>query len=101
MKKVVITKYECEICGTQYETQESAIACEAIPIQHDRGVKVGDLVRITAGDGTGQFCKVEKVCIHQPGWGPKQYDHSVYLTGQVVDSWGHRQLSFNSYEVLP
>lgn len=100
MKEIKTTHYQCEICERKYATAEQALACESVPVKHDKGVKVGDLVRITLGDGTGSLCKVTSVRVHEPGWGPKAYDHSVYVTGDVVDSWGSRQLSFNSYEVL-
>ena len=95
------TKYICEVCGANYNTADEANKCEAIPVKHDRGVKVGDKVRITAGDGIGLLCTVENVRVHSPGWGPSTHDHAVYLIGKVEGSWGHRQLSHNSYEVLP
>lgn len=95
-----ISKYQCEICNRQYNTEAQALECEARPVVHDRGVKVGDTVRITGGDGAGQLCRVTAVLVHEPGWGPPEYDHSVFLQGDVIDSWGSRQLSFKSYEVL-
>ena len=95
------TKYICEVCGASYNTADEANKCEAIPVKHDRGVKVGDKVRITSGDGIGMLCTVENVRVHSPGWGPSTHDHAVYLIGKVDGSWGHRQLSHNSYEVLP
>jgi hypothetical protein len=101
MKEIQTTHYQCEVCGAKYNSKGNALACEAVPVKHDKGVKVGDLVRITAGDGTGSLCKVTSIHIREPGWGPKDYDHTVFVCGDVVDSWGSRQLSFNSYEVLP
>lgn len=101
MKTLVKTEYQCEVCEAKYNSEGNALACEAMPVKHDRGVKVGDTVRITAGEGTGSLCKVTGVHVHSPGWGPKDYDHTVFLTGDVVGGWGSRQLSFNSYEVLP
>ena len=100
MKVAQYTKYVCEICGQSYDTADAASQCESIPIKHDKGVKVGDKVRITAGEGTGMLCTVETVAVHSPGWGPSIYDHAVFVTGKVDNSWGHRQLSHNSYEVL-
>lgn len=101
MKVEQTTKYICEICEAKYDTAEEASKCEAIPVKHDKGVKVGDKVRITSGDGAGLLCVVERVMVHSPGWGPATYDHAVYVVGPVESSWGHRQLSHNSYEVLP
>ena len=52
MKVITITKYECEKCGHQHITEQAAHECEALPIKYDRGVKVGDEVLITKGDGS-------------------------------------------------
>jgi len=100
MKTVSYTRYICETCGKDYRSEQEANNCESIPIKYDKGVKIGDEVLITSGDGKGLRCKVNFVGVHQPGWGPKQYDHAVYLSGDVIDSWGSRQLSHDSYEVL-
>jgi hypothetical protein len=100
MKIEQITKYICEVCEARHDTAEGASKCESIPVKHDKGVKVGDKVRITAGDGIGLLCTVENVRVHSPGWGPSTHDHAVYLIGKVDGSWGHRQLSHNSYEVI-
>ena len=97
----IINKYQCEICEKQYDTPEEAKKCEALPVRNDRGVKVGDLVLITSGDGSGHKLRVRNIHVTQPGWGPARFDHSVYLVGDVIDSWGSRQLSYDSYEVLP
>lgn len=98
MKEVI--KYQCEICGQQYNTKNEAAACEAVPVKYDRGVKVDDLVLITAGDGSGHKLRVRKVFVHSPNWGPSRFAHSVALSGDVIDSWGSRQLTYDSYEVL-
>jgi hypothetical protein len=97
----IINKYQCEICQRLYNTEGEAAECEARPVVHDRGVKVGDTVRITRGSGAGEKALVSRIGVHEPGWGPAQYDHSVFLVGDVINSWGSRQLSFDSYEVLP
>ena len=101
MKEITITKYECEKCNAQYSNKKEAQDCEAIPVKYDRGVKQGDFVLITKGDGSGHRGKVISVNVTKPGWGPRVYDHTIYLNVDVVDSWGSRQLSFDSYEVLP
>ena len=96
----VVNRYQCEVCNRQYMTEKEAQACEARPVVHDRGVKVGDTVRITGGEATGKLARVTSIGIHEPGWGPARYDHSVFVTGDIIDSWGSRLLSFDSYEVL-
>lgn len=101
MKIITTTLYQCEKCLKPHSTEQAAHECEALPIKYDRGVKVGDEVLITGGDGRGHRAKVTDVRVTQPGWGPRIYDHSVYLNADVIDSWGSRQLSFDSYEVLP
>jgi hypothetical protein len=95
-----ITKYKCEICGRTYGEKDRAEKCEATPIQHSKGVKVGDVVRITRGEGAGSFGKVTGIHIQEVGWGPSIYDHSVALVADVIDSWGTRLLTFDSYEVV-
>lgn len=104
MKTIKIERYECDICHQGYETAEAARACESRPVKHDKGVKIGDEVLITGGDGRGLRCKVETIGVHDKDWGryaSERYWHTVFLTGKVVDSWGHRQLSYDQYEVLP
>ena len=95
-----IIEYECEICGCIYRDKEDAAKCESIPIQHDKGVKVGDVVRITIGDNAGQLGKVTVISVQERGWGPAIYDHSVSLVADVVGSWGSCLLTFDSYEVV-
>ena len=98
MKEII--KYQCDVCGRVHSDKEGAIKCEAIPIQHDKGVKVGDGVLITRGEGAGQFAKVTAIYIQESGWGPSVYDHSVSLVADVVGSWGSRSLTFDSYGVV-
>jgi len=96
----VLNRYQCELCKRIYETQEEAINCESTPVTNDKGVKIGDMVLITSGDGNGKRLRVTSIGVTQKGWGPAKYDHSVFLTGDVIDSWGSRQLNYNAYEVL-
>ncbi len=103
MKTIKFERYECEVCGESYETAVAARKCEDRPVTEDKGVKVGDEVLITGGDGQGLRCKVESIGIHSKQWGhyaAERYWHTVYLTGEVLGSWGHRQLSFDQYEVI-
>lgn len=98
MKEII--KYQCEVCGRVHSDKEGAIKCESIPIQHDKGVKVGDVVRIIKGDGAEQFAKVTAITVQECGWGPAIYDHSVALTADLIGYWGSRLLTFDSYEVV-
>ncbi len=96
----IINKYQCEVCKRLYNTETEAGACESRGVAHDRGVRIGDLVLITRGDGAGKKLRVTSTGVHEPGWGPARFDHSVFLVGDVIDSWGSRQLTYDSYEVL-
>jgi len=98
MKEII--KYQCEVCDRIYRDKEDAVRCEAKPVQNDKGVKVGDVVRITRGSGAGQLAKVTAITVHERGWGLAIYDHSVALIADVIDSWGSRLLTFDSYEVV-
>lgn len=100
MREKTVKYYICEKCDAEYERPAQAIACEAKPITHDYGVTVDDVVVITSGQGKGKQAKVTKVFYIQPGWGPSIYDHSVALSADVIDSWGSRMLTFDSYQVL-
>jgi hypothetical protein len=103
MKKKQITRYVCEICGTEYSDAEKAKKCESRSVQYERGVKIGDVVRITAGEGQGKFLKVTSVGIANMDWGHYQWErywHTVYVSGDVINYWGSRLLTFDSYEVV-
>lgn len=100
MKTIHTTWYLCDVCGRKYDTPHEAEKCESIPVREDKGVKVGDIIRITAGEGRGRMACVTDVKVHEPGWGPPAYDHTVFVLADVIDSWGSRQLSFDSYEVV-
>lgn len=54
------------------------------------------------GDGKGQMAKVTKIFVYSMDWGHyawKRYWHTVGITADLVESWGSRQLTFDSYEV--
>lgn len=94
--------FECSICHTKYPTLKEAENCESRPVSQDRGVKVGDLVRVTMGDGKGQLAKVTKTFVYSKDWGHyawERYWHTVGITADLIESWGSRQLAFDSYEV--
>lgn len=97
-KAHIKTEYECTVCNARYSTFDSAKRCEDRPVAHDKGVQVGDLVRITHGEGRGSLAKVERVFTISSEWGPERYWHTIALTAQVIDSWAHRMLTFDHYE---
>ena len=100
MKTHHYVRYECEICGGKYDAEEAARNCEAQPVLYDKGVKVGDKVLITRGDGKGTQGLVKTIFVTQPGWGPSAYNHARGLTADVIGSWGTRQLQWTDYEVI-
>ena len=97
------TAYKCEICGNSYAEISSALTCEAKEVTYDRGVKVGDIVRITGGQRTGDLAKVTKVYITDKDWGHyawKRYWHTVSLHADLMDGRGSRLLTFDHYELV-
>ncbi len=103
MKVIPVTQYQCETCKTIYHHECEALRCESRAVSQDRGVKIGDRVRITGGDGKGNLCEVESVSIINMGWGhhfADRYWHTIAVSGKVIDSWGSRFLTHDDYEVL-
>lgn len=103
MKEIQIIKYECEICGETYSKPEDALSCEGKPISGDKGVKIGDTVLVTGGEGAGQKGIVEKTWIFDKYWGHyawERYWHTVGLTVKMIESYGNRQLTFDQYKTL-
>ena len=99
----IIKEYMCEVCKQIYSTITQANICEQRPIREDKGVKVGDTVKITNGAGTGELAKVTKVYVVDPEWGhyaADRYAHTVALIADLY-SYGTRVLTYDSYEVLP
>lgn len=103
MKTETFQKYQCEICGTYYGSSEEALKCESKSITQEKGVRIGDLVMITKGDGVGSLCKVDNVGIVSKDWGHylwEKYWHTVVVSGEVIDGFSSRLLTFDSYEVV-
>lgn len=101
MKKIRQTVYQCEICKKIYRTEKDAKECESRPVSRDRGVKVGDTVLITGGDGSGKVANVIEVSVFSRGWGHYawgRYWHTVGLTADVVGGYASRVLTFDQYE---
>lgn len=98
--EIPCVNHQCNMCKTIYESKEEAAQCESKPISQDRGIKIGDLVMITEGDGTGALAKVKRTYILSMGWGhyaAQRYWHTVALEADICDSWGTRLLTFDSY----
>ena len=103
MKTVQITRYQCETCGESYGTAGAAESCESRPVLQDKGVNVGDVVLVTGGEGAGLWAKVESRCVLSREWGHYQWErywHTVALTAKLLNGIGHRQLTFDHYEVI-
>lgn len=101
VKKRTVVTYECSICKSSYSTEDEAIECEGKKISQDRGVKEGDIVIITQGDGTGKEALVKEVFIINKEWGHyawKRYWHTVALEADIIGEWGTRMLTFDSYK---
>ena len=101
MKTKELTRYICEICGGTYETAQAALLCETRPVSQDKGVKVGDIVLVTAGEGAGIKAKVTRVSVcsrlySHYAW--ERYWHTVAVTADLVDHFGSRFLMFDNYE---
>lgn len=99
MRTKQVTEYICETCGHSFGTEAAAQACEKRSVTHDKGVKVGDIIVITQGEGAGEKAKVTDRFIFGSDWGPSRYSHTVGLNAALVNSWGSRQLTFDSYKL--
>lgn len=99
MTYVKIT-YHCAVCRAGYSSHEAAQSCESRGVLMDRGVKVGDIILVTCGEGAGHRARVTDLRVYTADWGPKRYAHTRGLTAELIDSWGSRQLTFDQYEVV-
>lgn len=100
-KETVVVTYVCEICETSYDTEKAALNCEKQPVTHDKGVKVGDEVLVTYGDGVGKNGKVKgiSICDKQAGhYAWKRYWHTPELVVDVDN--GTRCLFWDGYDVI-
>jgi len=100
----VITKqfYQCEVCNEQYNTSGEAIKCEKRPVTKDKGVKVGDRVKVTIGEGTGESALVTQINILSKDYGHylwRKYWHTVALIVDF-DNGGTRNILFDTYETI-
>jgi len=102
MKLIKLEKYKCEICHTLYDTEKESLECESKPItKNKRDIKVGDIVTILNGDGTGSKAKVTKTFVIDKSWGyyrAGSYWHTIGINANIIGSWGSRMLTFDDYE---
>lgn len=104
VKEHKIIMYECSICGNKSKSKEGIEKCESRPVSQDKGVKVGDIILITTGEGAGKKGKVTDILIYDQSWGHyawERYWHTIGLTVDLIDYYGSRQLTFDDYEVIP
>jgi hypothetical protein len=104
MQPIRITRYQCELCKALYTSKDQAIECESKPVSHDKGVKVGDLVIVTAGEGAGATAKVTEVFVIDKDWGHyyrEQYHHTVAIAAELTTyPYGSRYLPYDHYKPL-
>ena len=101
MIEINMPVYQCEICKSKFNDADSAKACESKAVTYDKGVKIGDTVLITQGEGKGQKAKVERVCVLDCEWGhytAKYYHHTVAVSADIIGEYGTRFLTFDRYE---
>lgn len=100
MEKRTKDVFICEICGEEFDRESSCAECESRPLIKDFGVKIGDVVKITAGEGEGKLAKVKRILTHPLRWGGHKYWHTVSLDADVIGSWGTRLLTWDNYELV-
>lgn len=95
------TRYKCGLCGELWGTEADAATCESRPVSKDKGVNVGDFIRITTGEGQGP-ATVTQVYVIKKTWGHyawKRYWHTIGLVADC-ESGGTRPLTFDDYDVI-
>ncbi len=103
MKLKEITKYVCEICNAEHSTAKAAKECESREVTQDKGVKVGDIILITSGEGIGKKAKVTHRYIIDKNWGHyawERYWHTVCINVDLLDDSGSGTLTFDSYKLI-
>lgn len=97
--------YICDICGSNYRASAEAIDCEKVPVTYDRGVKVGDTVKMLKGRWKGIEALVKEVIIGGAHWNgvAGKFQHTVILNvlaPDAIEDWERISLVHTSYEVL-
>lgn len=101
MKEIKKTFYQCDVCKSEYKSKNECNLCEAQPITHDKGVKIGHIVKILGGDGAGKLAEVKRIGVLDKDWGHyarERYHHTVFVEADVIDGWGTRMLTWDDYE---
>jgi hypothetical protein len=105
--------FRCSKCGTRYGRLEQWERCVRRPVLNDRGVKVGDVVRVTRGRFAGRRASVFLVNVMAPSslpYGePDEYWHTVGVyvliqPGKPVEGANYvpdEFLTWDEYETLP
>lgn len=102
MKEITTKFYQCEICEEKYPEQKAAVNCESKPLSQDKGVKVGDVVLVTQGEGTGEKAVVTSLSVVDQYWGHhawKRYWHTRTIMVDLPNNSGSRFLTFDDYVV--
>lgn len=89
-------KYQCKVCGSIYDNKNEAKKCEKIPITQERGVKKGDFIMLTEGEGKFEDARVLEVGIVGKYTGFKKYLHTIYLVVKLFDG-RQRNVLFDNY----
>ena len=103
MKIIHKTYYQCEKCGAEFSKEKDAQQCESRPITQDKGVNVGDIVKVTNGEGAGELAKVKRITVIDKDWGHyywERYCHTVAIEADLLNETGTRFLTFGDYEVI-
>ena len=103
MKEIKVIHYQCEVCKHVYKDEDDALKCEERRVLQDKGVTVGDKVRILTGDGAGEYAIVKRRIVFNRIWGEgawKRYWHTVGLEADLVDQIGTRLLTFDAYATM-
>lgn len=99
MKIKEITRYQCEICEQEYTNKADAVLCSERPTTQDKGVKIGDQVRVLKGDGIGEIYTVSSVYFAKKEWGHYAWETFWHTPIVVAEKNGwSRVLAFDSYE---
>ncbi len=97
-----VIKFKCSICGEIYDTKEQCESCENKPITQDKGVKIGDEVRVIKGYYQG-LAKVVGIRIESKHWRDhyfNRYWHTIGLSVNCINGLDSRSLSFDDYETI-
>jgi hypothetical protein len=97
MKQIITVEWQCEICKECYKTKAEAEECEAMFVEGGkRGVKIGDSVYVKSGQGSGEFCTVDKTYVVQRSYCGDRYWHTLAVRIKFPDK-SVRNLMLDEY----